>query len=136
MIPYKGMTFGGWIAENFVTFSRIFPWFYSHLMFVGQDPEEPQGYTYKPISKWNTKEARHWLLIHGLDHKGRLKELKEKVKASIDKQNLSLPSDNIWWPPGGKLESVLSMVESTYVVICALMSVKPPKKDVKRLMFW
>jgi hypothetical protein len=39
VIPLSGMSFGGWVSENYLALARLFRWFYSTLPSLQQGPE-------------------------------------------------------------------------------------------------
>lgn len=81
--PYTSTEkFGGWVAENFLGFIRLSPWFYSLLHLLKEDKEKPNLET--PPTSWRVDQNRYWLEIRGLPTEGSAKLLKQRVREYLD----------------------------------------------------
>ena len=57
-IPLSGMTFGGWVSENYIALARLFCWFFSKLPSLQQGPEYKDPT--RPFTTWTIKEICEW----------------------------------------------------------------------------
>jgi hypothetical protein len=81
--PYRGEKLGGWVLENFMTFTIILPWVYSCLHTLEDDPPfHPQDD--KHIGKWTTDECKSFLRPRKILLAGNVKELREQVIGNFD----------------------------------------------------
>jgi hypothetical protein len=116
MLPYKGDRLGGWVSENYVSFSRIATWFYLILdeLKPDNDPyEDPAG----EQSTWKAVENRFWLKARGLKSEGKAKEVRERVAQYLAAENAPpiLPA------PGGTVQDIHQLVYSMYDMVKSVM---------------
>ncbi len=132
-VPYKGGKFGGWISENFIALTRIYPWFYAYLPFVAKDPEEPKQYEHKSINNWTGKEMKHWLTVRGIVSNGRNQELRKTIHNMMkDQKSLDIVIHKDWWPVGGKFVMVADVIKALHEMIQHLMTPKTGTVVVER----
>jgi hypothetical protein len=116
MLPYKGDRLGGWVSENYVSFSRVSRWFYLIL-----DELKPDNEPYKdPVGNqntWKAVENRLWLKARGLKSEGKAKEVQERVAEYLAAENVPpiLPS------PGGSVQEIHQLVHSMYNMVKSVM---------------
>jgi hypothetical protein len=117
MLPYKGDRLGGWVSENYVSFSRIMTWFYLILDELKAD-EEPYKDPERPQSYWKATENRAWLKARGINCDGKAKELQERVAVFFAEGNIPplLP------PPGGTTEDIHNLIGSLYKMVKIIMT--------------
>ena len=118
-LPYpKSSTdkFGGWVGENFLSFVRLSPWFYTLLYELKEANDVPNLET--PVTAWRVKENRYWLDIRGLPSKGKANELKERVLnyLAMDDPPPIIPTTSI------DKDTILTMLYSLYQMIAMLHS--------------
>jgi hypothetical protein len=127
MLPYKGERLGGWVSENFVSFTRVCRWFYLILDELNldedayKDPETPQ-------KTWKAVENKGWLKARGLPHDGKAAELKERVAQYMsDKDTIPM----LLPPPEGTMEDLHALIESMFYMVKSIMSFRVSEDDVK-----
>jgi hypothetical protein len=123
--PYSSSDkFGGWVAENYLAFARIAPWFYSLLYELKESKHNPDLET--PITSWRMKEHKFWLEIRGLSSEGKAKEIKARVTSYMKSDNppAIIQNDVIG------IDDILDLVRSLHVMISWLLSVKTQLNDV------
>jgi hypothetical protein len=125
MYPYTSTDkFGGWVAENFLAFIRIAPWFYTLLYEMKESKQKPDLET--PITSWRMKEHRFWLEIRGLSTEGKAKDVKESVISYMNSKSPPsiIKNDKII------ISDVLDLVRSLHQMISYLLSIKTQLNDV------
>ena len=70
-------TYGGWVSENFVAFTRLLPWYFSIIHYLPENTRYVQPD--KPVEKWLKKEYAKCLNRAGISTKGSRSDLKERV---------------------------------------------------------
>jgi hypothetical protein len=117
MLPYKGDRLGGWVSENYVSFSRIANWFYLIL-----DDLKPDEGLYKdpetPQMLWKATENRAWLKARGLQSDGKAKELQERVAKYINENNIP----PLLQSPAGTAEDIHQLIGSMYDMVKCIMT--------------
>jgi hypothetical protein len=117
MLPYKGDRLGGWVSENYVSFSRIAKWFYLILDDLKSD-EDPYKDPETPQMSWKATENRAWLKARGIKSDGKAKELQERVAQYLIEDHIPplLPQ------PGGSAEDIHNLVSSLYDMVKSIMT--------------
>ena len=71
LLPYKEGTFGGWIAENWISFMRISKWLMSEIPTIAGNLEyvKPEG----NIKTWSKTQLQYWCEWHGYKY-GKMKK--------------------------------------------------------------
>ena len=87
MLPYKGNHLGGWVSENYVSFSRVCKWFYMVLDDLKPD-KEPFRDPDLPQSQWKGDDNRKWLKTRGLPSDGSATEVRVRVAAYTEKTEI------------------------------------------------
>lgn len=82
---YRKGTFGGWIGENFLDFTRILMWFFSDMTDLLADPPfvEPAG---KERKDWLKADNAGWLACRGLPTTGKADELRQRVNDYMEQE--------------------------------------------------
>ena len=70
-------TTSGWVSESYLAFSRVIKWYYYPITTL--QPDKPYVEPTIPLDTWYVKMCRDWLIAHGCDSKGYVKELKERI---------------------------------------------------------
>ena len=115
------------VAENFLAFVRLSPWFYTLLYELKEANDVPNLET--PVTAWRVKENRYWLDIICLPSKGTANELKEKVRNYI---NMDDPPPIIPTTAVDK-ESILTMINSMHQMISILQSPYTGLDDIGKI---
>ena len=68
----------GWVSDNYVAFARVCKWFCYTITVLqdGDDYKEPSV----TLNKCDCIMCRKWLIAHGLDTNGNLKQLRERIE--------------------------------------------------------
>lgn len=76
---YRKGSFGGWVSENYLDFTRFMLWFFSDMTDLLSDPAfvEPVN---KEQKNWLKAENEGWLLCRGLPTTGKADDLRKRVK--------------------------------------------------------
>jgi hypothetical protein len=115
VMPFINGKLGGWVAENYLGFSRVMVWFFDYLKFL----PEPEPYL-DPVtdpSTWKKKQSIDWLQAHGLISNGSAKELKAIIKEYyVNNLVPEILPDNCC-----NVSSVLEVVRSLQVLISNCM---------------
>ena len=71
----------GWMAEDFLSFSRIMMWLYQRLDTLGvTEPEVIPPYDMGNLNCWTLTQCKRWLVLRNLSGKGKEKVVKERVR--------------------------------------------------------
>ena len=103
--PYGEGKFGGKVSENYLADCHLFQWLYSQIEEIGEEPPfvEPNI----PKEKWLKKTNVAWLKARGLEMKGTLAEVRDRV-AEYMAQDDGPP--DILGPTGGPIENVTNVI--------------------------
>jgi len=85
VLEFRNGTFGGWVSENFVAFSRIATWFFQEIPDLASNKEDFEPPSVRPNSAWKKGHYLHWLRVRGLPRKGTIPQLKERIVRLIDR---------------------------------------------------
>lgn len=125
MLPYKGDRLGGWVSENYVSFSRVCRWFFLIL-----DDLKPDEDLYKdPVTSpktWKLAENKGWLRARGLPYDGKAKDLKERV-AECMSSGRDIP---LLPPPEGSMDDLHALIASMYDMVKSIMAFEVTEHDV------
>ena len=134
---YKGGKFGGLICENYLAYTRIFPWLYqnySESLPTG-DPHKdkpPTNLSFQ-FEKWTIKNLAYWLRVRGLDTTGDKAALKYRVGlyllGNLEKLPEVLPVPEI------SEEVIGSLVAATINFIGCAMSPQVTGSTIKKLKY-
>ena len=113
--PYNGEKFGGWVAESYLGFARVFKWFYSSIMDLEDDVYKAPG---KPHNRWTVQENKQWLNARGLPSTGSAGEIRQSVK-TLMRQTGAPP---LLGPRGGPVKNVYNVVISFHAMISRIMA--------------
>lgn len=82
---YRKGTFGGWISENYLHFTRFMGWFFSDMSDLLSEPPfvEPVN---KQQKDWLKVENEGWLQCRGLSTTGKADELHKRVREYMDQE--------------------------------------------------
>lgn len=82
---YRKGSFGGWISENYLDFSRVMAWFFDDMTDLLAEPAfcEPRV---KEQKHWTKVENEGWLSCRGLPTNGKADELRERVKGYMQQR--------------------------------------------------
>lgn len=130
ILPYKGGSFGGWVSENYLGFSRIMKWFFQNsgeAMVVQDNIPNPN----LPQKKWLKKHNLHWLQCRGLDSSGLAAEISARVAEYMGKPNCPEPI------PVEEFEvaQVENMICSLFEFIDCIMAKQVTEKHVCRTRY-
>lgn len=76
---YRKGTFGGWISENYLDFTRFMDWFFSDMDDLLSEPAFVEPVDKNP-KDWLKVENEGWLQCRGLPTTGKADELRSRVK--------------------------------------------------------
>jgi hypothetical protein len=116
ILPYKGKKLGGWVSENFVSFTRICKWFY--LLLNELPPDEPYQDPEGLQQNWKADENRAWLKARGLDTEGLAADLRQRVQGYMKKGDACPP---VLPPPPGTPDDLHSLVGAMYDMVKSIM---------------
>jgi hypothetical protein len=116
ILPYKGDKLGGWVSENFVSFTRICKWFY--LLLNELPPYKPYQNPEGLQQDWKADENRAWLKARGLDTEGYAVELRQRVQGFMQKGDACPP---VLPPPPGTPDDLHSLVGAMYDMVKSIM---------------
>jgi hypothetical protein len=114
-IPLSGMTFGGWVSENYLALARLFCWFFSKLPSLQQGPEYKDPT--RPFTTWTIKEICEWLQVRRLLTIGNKRELMNKLHNIMSSEHVPRPLP----PKGGHINEVMDLTQALSVVVAYIM---------------
>ena len=110
--------FGGWVAENFLGFVRLSPWFYTLLHLLREPKEKPNLDI--PRTAWRVKENKYWLELRGLDNSGKAPALKQRVREYMEMEEPPPIIDNDQVSVG----DIMDLVSALHEMIATLLQMK------------
>ena len=116
--------FGGWVAENFLAFIRISPWFYSLLYILKVSKENPD--LEKPYTAWRVKEHKFWLELRGLSTIGNAQTLKERVHSYMDEDIVPeiIVTNNVG------IDQIINLVTTFNQMVGMILSIETKYDDI------
>jgi len=118
LLPYSDESFGGWVAENFLGFSRIVVWYYSILLVIPDPP--PYCDPTSDFGTWNMKQNKNWLLARDLDSSGNAGDLKARVAEFMNMH--PIPDPKIITICNTK--DVIQMIKALHTMLSICMSLE------------
>lgn len=115
LLPLSEGKMTGWVSENYVSFYKIAPWVLSTVQDwdpVGEKYVDPTT----EYTTWTAKQCEMWLKMRDMNWKGKVAELKERVKKDMTKDGGPTPLPEI---KGIKTSDLVEVLKA----FCRLLSI-------------
>ena len=131
ILPYNDGQFGNWISDNYLSMSRLSPWFYTCLHKVMKNYVEPS----RPVKEWTKGDCKKWLKFRDLKLDCvTVKDLRSRI---LDyKSMLTVPSITPRHDLENQCNLILAMINAKTCMVYRLMSHKVNGEIISEVEFY
>ena len=131
ILPYNDGHFSNWISDNYLSMSRLSPWFYTCLQKVMRNYVEPS----RPVKDWTKSDCKKWLKLRDLNFDcNSVKEFRRVILQY--KSMLTVPPIKPRHDLEKQCNLVLAMINAKTCMIYRLMSHKMNREIISEIDFY